>query len=93
MTEPDGAKTVLGDESAGIRRNSPRRPIDCHRTRGRCTFRQRDLTRALRATVAAGIELRRIEIDTGGKIILVPGKPRESPRDSGDQHNEWDTVT
>jgi hypothetical protein len=93
MTEPNGAKTVLGDESAGIRRNSPRRSIGCHRTRGRCTFRQRDLTRALRATVAAGIEVQRTEIYTDGKIILVAGKPRESPRDSGDQHNEWDTVT
>ena len=89
MSEPNDAKTVLGDESAGIRRNSPRRS----RTRGRCTFRQKDVTRALRATAAAGIEIQRIEIDTDGKIILVAGKPRESPRDRGDQHNEWDTVT
>ena len=48
---------------------------------------------ALRATAAAGIEIQRIEIDTDGKIIVVTGKLPESPRDSGDQHNEWNTVT
>lgn len=93
MAAQKGENTVLGDESAGIRRNSPRRSIGYHRTRGRCTFRQKDVTRALRATVAAGIEVQWIEIHTDGKIILVAGKPRELPRDSGDHHNEWDTVT
>ncbi len=45
--------------------------------RGPCTFRQHDVTRALRATVAAGIEVQRIEIDKDGKIIVVTGKPKE----------------
>jgi hypothetical protein len=45
--------------------------------RGPCTFRQLDVTRALRATVAAGIEVQRIEIDKDGKIIVVTGKPKE----------------
>lgn len=39
--------------------------------RGACTFRQHDVTRALRATVAAGREVRRIEIGRDGKIVLV----------------------
>lgn len=43
--------------------------------RGPCTFRQQVMKRALRATVAAGIEVRRIEIDTDGKIVVVTGKP------------------
>ena len=45
--------------------------------RGPCTFRQHDVTRALRATVAAGIEVQRIEIDKDGKIVVVTGKPKE----------------
>ena len=60
--------------------------------RGPLTFRQQDVTRALRATVAAGIEVRRIEIDKNGKIVVVAGSPPESPRDSVDQRNEWDVV-
>jgi hypothetical protein len=90
--QPSRRGSFLGDEGAGIRRNSPRHSIDCHMTRGPCTFRQKDVTRALRATVAAGIEVRRIEIDKDGKIIVVAGKLPESPRDGGDQRNEWDAV-
>jgi hypothetical protein len=43
--------------------------------RGRCTFRQKDVTRALRATVAAGIEVQRVEVAQDGKIVLVVGTP------------------
>lgn len=39
--------------------------------RGRCTFKQHDVTRALRAAAAAGVEVR-IEIETDGRIVLVP---------------------
>jgi hypothetical protein len=35
------------------------------------TFRQQDVTRALRAAGAAGCDVRRVEIDRDGKIILV----------------------
>jgi hypothetical protein len=59
--------------------------------RGSCTFRQQDVTRALRATVAAGIEVQRIEIHKDGRIIVVVATP-ESLREIGDQHNEWDEV-
>jgi hypothetical protein len=90
MTAQKGEKTILGDEGAGIRRNSPRHSIGCHRTRGRCTFRQKDVTRALRGTVAAGVEVQRIEIDTDGKIIVVTGKPKEQI-DEG-SGNEWDNI-
>ena len=40
-----------------------------------CTFRQQDVTRAIKATMAAGVEVQRVEID-GGKIVIVPGKPQ-----------------
>lgn len=36
-----------------------------------CTFKQGDITRALRGAKAAGIEIQRLEIDTAGKIVLV----------------------
>jgi hypothetical protein len=38
--------------------------------RGPCTFKQRDVTRALKAAVAAGIRVERIEIDREGKIVI-----------------------
>jgi hypothetical protein len=38
--------------------------------RGNCTFRQRDATRAVRAAMAAGLIVQRIEIDKHGKIVV-----------------------
>jgi hypothetical protein len=60
--------------------------------RGPLTFRKQDVMRALRATVAAGIEVQRIEIDRDGKIVVVAGKVSESPRDSESERNEWDDA-
>jgi hypothetical protein len=46
--------------------------------RGPCTFKQQDVTRALKATVAAGIEVARAELKPG-KITVIIGKA-EVPR-------------
>ena len=35
------------------------------------TFKQRDVTKALKATVKAGIAVGRVEIDKDGKIVIV----------------------
>lgn len=59
--------------------------------RGRCTFKQQDVTRALRATVAAGIDVQRIEIDKDGKIVVVTGAPQQ-PVSEGQGENEWDHI-
>jgi hypothetical protein len=43
-------------------------------SRGTQTFKQIDLTRALRAAKAAGIEVTRIELDAvSGKIVITTG--------------------
>jgi molybdopterin biosynthesis enzyme len=35
------------------------------------TFRQQDVTRAIKAVVAAGVGIARVEIDRAGKIVIV----------------------
>jgi hypothetical protein len=57
--------------------------------RGSCTFRQRDLVRALKGTKAAGVEVVSIEIDATGKITLTMGKASECQISTPDC-NEWD---
>ena len=42
--------------------------------KGRLAFKQRDLTRALRAMSAAGTPAQRVEIDREGKIVVFFGK-------------------
>jgi hypothetical protein len=56
--------------------------------RGPSTFRQQDLSRALKAVVTAGIKVQRVEIDKGGKIILVAAETGQG----APEVNEWDSV-
>jgi len=37
-------------------------------------FKQRDVTKAIKATVKAGIAVGRVEIDKNGKIVMVTGR-------------------
>jgi hypothetical protein len=39
--------------------------------RGPCTFKQQDLSRAVRGMHAAGVGVARVEIDKAGKIVIV----------------------
>lgn len=57
-------------------------------SRGPLAFKQRDVARALRATSMAGLQAERVEIDRGGKIVVIVGKL------AADQEtkNEWDNV-
>ena len=60
-------------------------------SRGQQTFRQSDVTKALKATVKAGIAVRRVEIDKNGKIVVVTAATQDADKDKPEQ-NEWDVV-
>ena len=53
---------------------------------GRSTFKETDLTRALRAARKAGVDVERVEVGRDGRIVLV--------LKNGDkvftERNEWD---
>lgn len=38
-------------------------------------FRERDITRAIAGHLKAGLSVARVEVDTGGRIVIVTGKP------------------
>jgi hypothetical protein len=56
--------------------------------RGQLAFRQKDVTRVVRAVSAAGQSIRRVEIDRQGKIVVFVGKPEEQDPEG----NEWDKI-
>jgi hypothetical protein len=53
--------------------------------RGPLTFRQRDLTAAVKAVAAAEYEIVRVRVNRAGDIIVEIGKAPEPP-----DKNEWD---
>jgi hypothetical protein len=62
-------------------------------SRAPSTFRQQDVTRAVKAVAAAGVGIARVEIDKQGKIIIVAGQPVISTTQiSVGEENEWDQV-
>jgi hypothetical protein len=52
------------------------------------TFRQQDVTRAVKAVAAAGVGIARVEIDKTGKITIIALNDAVKPT----AVNEWDTV-
>jgi hypothetical protein len=55
------------------------------------TFRQRDVTRAIKAVAAAGIVVARVEVDKSGKIIVITQQGADRARE-GTEANEWDRI-
>jgi hypothetical protein len=55
--------------------------------RASSTFRQADVTRAIRGARAAGVDKVRIEITRDGKLVIIAGDELE-PKES----NEWDRA-
>lgn len=65
--------------------------------RGRCTFRQRDLTAAIKAAIAAGLEGASVVVTTDGTITVKIGRPAGAPGGgapdaANDNPNPWDKV-
>ena len=55
------------------------------------TFRQQDVTRAVKAVTAAGVHIARIEIDKSGKIVIITADPTDQPGEMTEA-NEWDNI-
>jgi hypothetical protein len=51
-------------------------PTDLKKYRGPARFKRTEATRAVRATLAAGLPVERVEVDPGtGRISVIVGKP------------------
>jgi hypothetical protein len=58
---------------------------------GATTFKQGDVTKALKGAVKAGLKVQRAEVRTDGSILLDFDRPATAPQDDPNV-NEWDTV-
>jgi hypothetical protein len=58
-------------------------------SRASATFKQRDVKAALKAAFAAGAETARVEVDKGGRLVIVASKPRQ-PMSTG--NGGWDQA-
>jgi len=52
------------------------------------TFRQADVTRAVKAVTAAGVEIARVEIAKDGRIVIVTGEAQPRVQDDLDRELE-----
>jgi hypothetical protein len=59
--------------------------------RGALLFRERELTRAVRAMAKAGQTVTRVEIGRDGKLVIIVGKPEDAAGESAIDANEWES--
>jgi len=59
-------------------------------TRAPSTFRQQDVTKAVKAVAAAGVHIARVEIDKAGKIVIITTDATENQSGESAEVNEWD---
>ena len=52
------------------------------------TFRQADVTKAVKAVRAAGVNIAQVEVTQDGKIVIVTAAPEGERRED----NDWDRV-
>ncbi len=83
----------LVDVLTGETPDSPAIPHGCRakrQPRGPNAFKQHDVTRAIKAAKAAGVDVAGVEIDKDGKIHVIVGKPRLSQDDvAANAYDEW----
>jgi hypothetical protein len=60
-------------------------------SRGPQTFRQRDVAAAIKAALAAGCIVSRVEVDRTGKIVVIVSHEPHAA-DPVVDGNEWDAV-
>jgi hypothetical protein len=62
-----------------------------HMSRRQAAFRQSDVTKAVRAVIAAGLRVAGVKVSAQGDIEVVTGEERmqDSPTQGG---NEWDGI-
>jgi hypothetical protein len=58
-------------------------------SRAPATFTQRDVKAAIKAAVAAGVSVARIEVDREGRIIIIAGKPSEQSLTEVNAFDAW----
>ena len=59
-------------------------------SRAPSTFRQGDITRAVKAIRCAGVEIARVEIANDGKIVIITAP--EAARIGTGEGNSWDRA-
>jgi hypothetical protein len=59
-------------------------------TRAPSTFRQQDITKAVKAVTRAGMNIARIEVAKDGRIVIIPAA--EGAQIGAGEDNEWDQV-
>jgi hypothetical protein len=62
-------------------------------TRAPSRFRKLDVTKAIEAVTAAGVHIARVEIDTGGRIIIIAkstDQAGEADVAQAKERNTWD---
>jgi hypothetical protein len=55
------------------------------------TFKQGDISKAIKAAVKAGLPVARVEVSPEGRIIVIAGKPEQEQAPTAEA-NEWDSV-
>jgi hypothetical protein len=66
------------------------KPKRARKPHGPNAFKQHDVTRMVKAVVAAGVNVTRVEMDKDGKIVVIAGKPQVSQGDAASKaYDEW----
>jgi hypothetical protein len=71
-------------------RNDNTSPVGvCVVGRGRQSFRERDVTRAVKAVTKAGVPVARVMIDKGGNIVVIAGEPAVTENNTANELDKW----